>query len=114
VTESNLVAPEFQIVTENTMVNLANVIGFEIQTSTSSFATTVNTDDEIALATDSNALLNHLDLLLLSGSMSTELRATLLSLLENSVYADDEDGRINKVNDVITLIVASPDYLIQK
>jgi uncharacterized protein (DUF1800 family) len=114
VTESNLVAPEFQIATENTMVNLANVIGFELQANSSSFATTINTDDEVVLANDSNVLLNHLNLLLLSGTMSTELRGLLLSLLEDSVYPDNEVGRVNKVKDVITLIVASPDYLIQK
>ncbi len=114
VTASNLVAPEFQIATENTMVNLANVIGYELQTNNSNFATTINIDDEIAMASDSNALLNYLNLLLLSGDMTTELRTLLLSLLENSVYPDNEIGRANKVKDVITLIVASPDYLIQK
>ena len=116
VTESNLVAPEFQIVTENTMVNLANVIGDEIQNSGNSnnISTAIITNREVELASDSNALLDHLNLLLLSGSMTSELRTHLLSLLENGVYPNNQLGRSNKVKDVMTLIVSSPDYLIQQ
>ena len=115
-TESNLVGPEFQIVTENTMANLANVIGDEIQNSgrNNNIITAIITNTEVELANDSNALLDHLNLLLLSGSMTSDLRTHLLSLLGNSVYPDNELGRSNKVKDVMTLIVSSPDYLIQQ
>ncbi|MEE9344964.1 MAG: DUF1800 family protein [Methylococcales bacterium] len=115
VTNANLVAPEFQINTENTMVALTNAIGDEIQASGTSRGTTkIILDTETALAIEPNALLNHLNLLLLSGNMSPGLQGLLLELLENDVYPDSETGRANKTKDAIMLIVNSPDYLIQK
>ena len=113
---AKLLGPEFQIVTENTAVNLANEISSEIQHSdTANFKwTTIKTNKEIALASDSNRLLDHLNLLLLNGNMSADLRRILLLHLENDVFPDGQDGLKAKVRDAIMLIVISPDYLIQK
>ncbi len=112
---AGLVAPEFQIATENTMVHLANEIGYEIQQSdTVSDWTIIETNLETALANDSNQLLDHLDLLLLNGAMSTELRQLLLSHLQSGAFPDSEAGRKAQARDAIMLIVTSPDYLIQK
>jgi hypothetical protein len=112
---AGLVAPEFQIATENTMVHLANEIGYEIQNSdTVSDWVIINTSREDALASDLNQLLDHLDLLLLNGAMSTELRQLLLTHLQSSTFPDSEAGRKAQARDAIMLIVTSPDYLIQK
>lgn len=114
--DAKLVAPEFQINTENTMVSLENSIGFEIDRSGQEGITwtTLNFDHEIALANDSEKLLDHLNLILLNGEMSAELRQLLLKHLNNDVFSEDEQGRTDKTKDVIMLIAFSPDYLIQK
>ena len=57
------------------------------------------------------ALLERLDLLLLSGSMSTGLRDILSAHLEAIPLGGD--GRAERVKDAITLIMASPDYQVQ-
>lgn len=113
---AGLVAPEFQINTENTMVGLTNYIGFEIQRSGDEEIrwATLNLSREIALASEPEQLLDHLDLLLLSGSMSAELRQLLFNHLNNDLFTNSESGDADKVKDAIMIIFASPDYLIQK
>lgn len=67
---------------------------------------------ETALASDPNAVLDRLDLLLLSGQMSSGLREILLEHM--ATLGNDENGRSQRVRDGITLIMASPEYLVQK
>ena len=71
--------------------------------------------DERALADDPDALLDHLDTLLLSNSLSDELRLILIDHLNNIPVSasDPESGRSIRVRDAISLIMASPDYLVQ-
>lgn len=112
---AGLVAPEFQIATENTLVHLANEIGSEIQNSdTVSDWTNIKTNRETALANNLNFLLDHLNLLLLNGDMSMSLRQLLLAHLQSDTFPDSETGRKAQARDAIMLIVTSPDYLIQK
>jgi len=67
---------------------------------------------ETAMAESPDALLDHLNLILLSGQMSSGMRQVLLDHLEN--LPGDEEGRSQRVRDAITLIMASPEYLVQK
>lgn len=116
VQNAKLVAPEFQINTENAMVSLENSIGFEIDRSGEKNInwTTLNLENEIALAAKPEKLLEHLNLLLLNGDMSVELKQLLLKHLNNDVFPNNEQGRRNKTKDAIMLIAFSPEYLIQK
>ncbi len=118
VSNNNLVAPEFEIMTESNEIATTNRIGEQINrffTDGTSLgadeASYVNFDTERALAGDPDALLDHLDILLLAGSMTDELRTALLGHLNS--LPDTDNGRSQRVRDAITLIVASPDYLIQ-
>ncbi len=118
VSNNNLVAPEFEIMTESNEISTTNRIGEQINRffagSTSPGADHVsylNFDTELSLASDPDALLDHLDILLMAGSMTSELRNALLSHL--NTLADSDSGRSQRVRDAITLIVASPDYLVQ-
>ncbi len=117
--DAALVAPEFQIVTENTMANLSNEIGFELFTTPNSAPNqgivTIETADETALAGDLNALLDHLNLLLLNDRMSIGLRNIIMTHLTTSSFpSDDVARRTAQAKDAIMLIVSSPEYLIQK
>lgn len=114
--DAGLVAPEFQIVTENTMANLSNEIGYEIMNrGNTGERVIILIDDEIGLATNLNALLDHLNLLLLNNRMSTPLRNIIMAHLVNSPFpSDDLARRTAQAKDAIMLIVSSPEYLIQK
>jgi uncharacterized protein (DUF1800 family) len=115
VKNASLVAPEFQIVAANTIVDLANEISFEIHRSDRAGSdTTLQLDREKALANNPDRLLDHLDSLLLSGNMSAAMRTILLEHLANNTFPAGDAGLAAKVKDMLTLIALSPEYLIQK
>ncbi|MEM9605351.1 MAG: DUF1800 family protein [Pseudomonadota bacterium] len=114
-----LVVPEMQIFTDSNILKSASRVNRQIyrhylQNSSPSERNPAYLDysREIALASDPHALLGHLNLLLLSGAMSDALETILLDHL--NTLEDDEDGLVERVQDAIALIVASPDYLVQK
>lgn len=117
VADQNLEAPEFELFTESNELATTNRIGRQIQQQyagnpsgglTASF---LNFSDELSLASDTKALLDHLDLVLLSGNMSDALNTTLSSHLND--LPDTPAGLSQRVRDAVTLIMASPDYLVQ-
>ncbi len=73
-------------------------------------------DDEIALADDHEALLDHLDLILTHNTLSDGTRALVLEQLD----ADRDEGEDtpaeirDRVQMAILLIMTSPDYLVQR
>ncbi len=115
VAAAGLTAPEFQLWTENTVMAATNLLNFHIQDAQSGGDwTSLNLAAEVALATQPASLLDRLDLLLTNGAMSPGLRQTLLTQLANSAYPNTPEGKLGKVRDAVSLIVNSPDYLIQK
>jgi len=116
---AQLMAPEFDIFTDSNILTTASRINDQVhrhykQTTTSSELNPSFLDfgPEIELAADSQALLNHLDLLLLSGGMSDDLNTVLLAHLDS--LPDNEAGHVQRVQDAVSLIVASPEYLVQR
>ncbi len=116
--DAALVAPEFQIVTENTMTQLSNeimkeIVGRDWDSYPDNYIT-VDTTREIALASNVDTLLNHLDLLLLNGDMSADLRTLVGNHLNNAPFYNNDNKQVYQARDAILLILHSPDYLIQK
>jgi len=116
--EAGLSAPEAQIYTDAYIITTSEVMatfaqenyqGASANTRQNSY---IDISTETALASDIPALLDRLDLLLMSGQMSTELRTILIDHM-NTLSADEE-GRSQRVRDGITLIMLSPEYLVQK
>ncbi|MEL6728901.1 MAG: DUF1800 family protein [Pseudomonadota bacterium] len=72
--------------------------------------------DEIALANDAAALVDHLDRLLAYGSLSTETKTSIVTALERAPVAGpgDTDGQRDRVGLAISLVMTSPDYLVQR
>ena len=70
----------------------------------------IRIEDEEALAGDPEALLDHLDVLMMAGGMTDEMRATLLA----HIRSIPESNPTQRVEDAIYLIMTSPQYLIQK
>lgn len=112
---NGLTTPEFQLWTENAVMASTNLLNFHVQSAQSGgYWTYLNLAPELALATQPSNLVDRLDLLLTNGSMSTALRQSLLNRLADPVYPNTSEGRLGKVRDAISLVVNSPEYLVQK
>lgn len=113
-----LVAPEFQIVTENTSMALTNILNTLIYRPPHTFWSSLRLDNEVAIAVNLDALLEHLNIVLMSGGMSDELRAIIRPHLDDpsfdNVNLSQQEKVLAKVRDAISLIVNSPEYMIQK
>lgn len=114
---NDMVAPEFQIVNETTVPAYLNFLRRAIEGSHWTMRdVTAPYADEIALADDSGALLDHLDLLLTGGQLSQLARDTILAAMdaqEVTATATDED-KLRRVHTGVFLVMAAPDYLVQK
>ncbi|MFO6446980.1 DUF1800 family protein [Erythrobacter sp. NE805] len=114
---NGMVAPELQIATENAVAEYTNVIHRTVRDSVYWY------DDikadysfEISLAADPDKLLDHLDLVLTAGQISQFTRDTVLDVIRSTrINATNElPGRLQRVQDAITLIMVSNDYIVQK
>jgi len=113
VRDAGMVGPEFQIATESATLGITNMLNGHVQDDWVDW-TPLNLARQTALARSPERLLDHLNLVLLSNSMTAEFRRLLLSYLAETPLDDSEQGRLGKARDVISLIINSPDYLIQK
>jgi len=118
VREQSLTAPEAEIYTDAFILTTTSKISVLAQvywqggSQNSRNQSYLDLRDEVSLATNIGAFIDRLDLLLLSGQMSNGLRAILRDHL--NALPGDEQGRGRRVRDGITLVMASPEYLVQK
>jgi len=112
VAELGLYSPEFQISTERWVVSYANTIRRLVRSGYGSneHQIKLNMTAEIALAGTPPALADRLNLLLLNGQMSSELRNTIVEALD-SLRADQPDRRAWLA---LTLVLSSPEFVVQK
>ncbi len=117
---ANLVAPEFQITGETSIVGYLNFMRDVIPNGTGT-ARDVKADysNLIPLADTPEKLLDQINLLLMANQMSSALRAQILAA-SNSVSisatnaASADTARKNRVYLSIFLTMASPEYLVQQ
>ena len=121
--DNGLVAPEFQIINENTMVSSTNLYHLLVErfatdeTFTPALEKYSNFDmsDVTDMASDTDDLLDYLDLVLLNNEMSSSLRTILAEHLNTpDVFGDAREGQFQKAREAIMLVIGSPEYLIQK
>ena len=107
----NLVAPEFQMVNEPSTVAYIN----HMQTLIQSGAGEAKADYAAlqALATDSQALLNELNLVLAANQISAATIATLRTALD-TIAATTPAGQLSRVYAAVLLVMAAPEYLVLK
>ena len=108
-----LVAPEFQIMTTITTITSANELRRQVNGSMNSdpvdaLEVRLDLSDEIGVASDVRALVDRLDLLLMYGTMSQQMRAVLVGILER--VSDPED----RARLAVQLLVISPEYNVLK
>jgi len=111
IASGRLVAPEFQITNELSVVAYINFM----QGLISNGASDLKADyaDVLALANDSAALLDDINLVLAAGQLASATLAAIKAAID-SISASATNGSINRVYTAILLTMASPDYLILK
>jgi hypothetical protein len=106
----NLVAPEFQILTEPTVVSYVNYMAGTVNN-----ARNIKADYtyEKSLASDATALVKHLNLCLASGALTQSNQALIVTAI-NSIVATTDAGILNRIYAAILLVMSSTDYLVQR
>ena len=70
-------------------------------------------DSEVELARDIDDLLDHLDVLMLSGQMSDDMRTVVVNHIASFDEADEQQ-RLYRVAEAVYLIWMSPEFAIQR
>ena len=119
--DAGLTAPEFQIVNTSTVAGYANFMtNFLFNDSNAPALGNFVGDysDEVAIADDATALVDHLDSLLTFGGASEETKTKIIGVLEEFPLADPNDpndgSRLLRARLGILMLMTSPDYLIQR
>jgi len=114
--DAGLYAPEFQITTETRITSTTNRFyectfeGWYGYANPDEDTALIVLNDELALADDPPALVEHLNLLLMAGGMSPEMRTTVESMVADT---DVEEPR-QRVLEALYLITTSPEFAVQK
>ncbi len=114
---SDLVAPELQIMSEINVASTNNLIYSQIyrfhnRSDAYGVIARLQVEREVDMSSDAEVLVDHLDLLLTSGSLPQDARAGLVNHVES--IPDTEDGRFIRALDAMFLIAASPFNQVQK
>jgi hypothetical protein len=115
IASNKLVAPEFQIVNEVSSIGYANYMHDRVTTKTNPDLEP-DYSAETAIANDSAALVNRIDLLLTANQMSQATKDKIKQAVDSITLpaTNDADARFSRVATAILLTMVSPHYLIQK
>ena len=120
-----LVAPEFQITHETTVTGYTNFVTANSERQTESFRAIMaqyepideylaaDVSSELALTDQPDALIDRLNLLLLYGKITPSLRNTVRQAI-NNIGLTEYRARDKRVAVATALIMASPQYVVQK
>ena len=127
---SQQVAPEFQIVNESTVGGYLNYMqdrirnGFNVDSAgVPEHTYNSNTRDitasytaELALVLDATALVNRLNLLMCAGQLSAGTRTLMINALNATsvTAASSASAKLDRVCGAVLMVLASPEYLVQK
>jgi uncharacterized protein (DUF1800 family) len=113
ISQADLFAPEFQIITAVTAISSANQLRSQVDgvmngNSNDLYEVRLDLTDEIAIAPDVRALIDRLDLIMMYGNMSQPMRQILI---DAASQIDDLEDRVKMV---VFLISISPEYSVLK
>lgn len=108
---AGLVAPEFQITSEPSVVAYVNYMQTLIQNGAGD--SKANYTDILTKAADSQALIDEINLILTGNQLSAGT-VTAIKTAVDSISVTGTNGPINRVYTAILLAMASPDYIVQK
>jgi hypothetical protein len=110
---AGLVAPEFQITTDAAVISSANKIRSEIYRQANPNnpdAIVLDLSAQTALASNPASLVDSLNVLLMSGQMSSNMR----SIVINAVTQIPAANTLERAQTAVHLIVTSPEFVIEK
>ncbi len=116
ISDLGLVSPEFQIMDETSIIKVTNRLlastlwSHNFKHDGNGSRIVIDIDREMELEPDRQAFLDHLDLLLLGGRMTTELRETVSQMMEARDYPNAASQR---VVEAIFIVVSSPEAALQ-
>lgn len=112
-----LVAPESELVNETSVIGYLNAIQRIIEIR-EDLPTDVppNYSVELDLSHDAQALIDHLDLVLVAGQLSSATKEIILSGIANPPVAasDNTAAKLSRVHKAIFLVMASADFQLQR
>ncbi|WP_373473680.1 DUF1800 domain-containing protein [Sphingorhabdus lacus] len=115
---NSLVAPEFQIINETSTPGYVNFMTTAIGTTNGIGGNDVKAayTSELAIAHDSAALLDRLCLLLAANQISDSTKATIKTALDATTVTQTSSttDKQRRIFMAVLLVMASPDYLVQK
>ena len=111
ISAAGLVAPEFQVTNEQSVVAYINY--FQSLVANGSGDAKPDYTAMLAKASDSAALVAEVNTLLAAGQLSSATQASIKTAVD-SISATATNGPINRVGVAILLTMASPDYLTVK
>lgn len=109
IARAGLVAPEFQLTNEQSVVGYINYMYRLVAEGADD--TKANYSAILALAGDPTALVNQVNLLLAAGQLSATTLQTIRGAVD-SVSTTASDGPINRVGIAIVLTLASPEFMV--
>ncbi len=112
---AGLVSPEFQLTTETAIIGSSNTMR-DLAFRGHSYGTTIMTPDYTAytaLAANPAQLVDQLNLVLMSQSMSPELRDRIIRGI-SSIATTRTNWQLERVKNAVWLIAISPEFVIQK
>lgn len=111
IASAGLVAPEFQATNESSVVGYVN---FMQRTVSQGFGDVrANYTPLMSLAGNADALLAELNLVLAAGQVSAPTMAMLARAVD-SMPAGSQPARLRRIHAALTLVLASPEYIVQK
>ena len=108
---ASLVAPEFQIANESSVVGCVNFM----QRAVAGSVGDITPDDSslVPLADDAKALVDEINLVLAANQLSATTAATLRAAVATMASGTDT-ARRNRINAALVLVLAAPEYIVQK
>ncbi len=111
IADAAMVAPEFQITNESSVVGYVNfmqrVVSKGIGDVTGDYSSL------LPLADNGQSLLNELNIVLAAGQISSN-NLTLLRGAIDSMPAGRDNARYNRIHAALTLVLAAPEFIVQK
>ena len=112
---AGLVAPELQITTAASVTGYANFITDFIFNDDQRTDFAPDYSDELALAGDAAALVDHLDTLLTAGSLSDSTRTNIINVVQSINAGDDGFTRDElRVRTAVLFFMTASDYIIEQ
>lgn len=122
---ANLFSPEFQILTETTVTRMNNTIRSRVadyyvgSNNPPPTRPLVDYSRLIPIINTANAstygqLVDELNMRLMYGSMSSHMRSTLITMLTSQSAPTTDANRIDRIRQLLRVIVLSPEFAVQK